>query len=124
MLYESLLVLGIAFFGFLVPHVALGVGLGVLLPGSVLLLHLFALIGAYFLWYWRRGDRTLAMQTWKIRLQSADGSVPSSGRLLLRYTLTWPSVLFFGVGLIWAVFDRDRQFLHDRLAGTRLVYTG
>jgi len=26
-----------------------------------------------------------------------------------------------GIGLIWAFFDRDRQFLHDRLAGTRLV---
>jgi hypothetical protein len=22
---------------------------------------------------------------------------------------------------VWALFDRDRQFLHDRLAGTRLV---
>jgi uncharacterized RDD family membrane protein YckC len=25
------------------------------------------------------------------------------------------------VGLLWALVDRDRQFLHDRLAGTRLV---
>ena len=26
-----------------------------------------------------------------------------------------------GIGLGWALVDRDRQFLHDRLAGTRLV---
>jgi uncharacterized RDD family membrane protein YckC len=26
-----------------------------------------------------------------------------------------------GVGLWWALFDRDRQFLHDRLAGTRII---
>jgi hypothetical protein len=26
-----------------------------------------------------------------------------------------------GIGLGWALFDRDRQFLYDRLAGTRLV---
>jgi uncharacterized RDD family membrane protein YckC len=25
------------------------------------------------------------------------------------------------ISFIWAFFDRDRQFLHDRLAGTRLV---
>ena len=26
-----------------------------------------------------------------------------------------------GSGIGWALFDRDRQFLYDRLAGTRLV---
>ena len=26
-----------------------------------------------------------------------------------------------GIGLGWALVDRDRQFLHDRLAGTRLI---
>jgi len=26
-----------------------------------------------------------------------------------------------GVGVAWALVDRDRQFLHDRMAGTRLV---
>jgi hypothetical protein len=28
------------------------------------------------------------------------------------------------VSILWAFFDRDRQFLHDRLAGTRLVNSG
>jgi hypothetical protein len=26
-----------------------------------------------------------------------------------------------GAGFAWAVVDRDHQFLHDRLAGTRIV---
>jgi hypothetical protein len=30
-------------------------------------------------------------------------------------------VLCLGFGLAWALIDRDRQFLHDRLAGTRIV---
>ena len=42
-------------------------------------------------------------------------------RLVLRYALAWPSLLYLGAGLLWAFFDRDRQFLHDRLSGTRLV---
>jgi uncharacterized RDD family membrane protein YckC len=46
------------------------------------------------------------------------------GRAALRYVLAWPSLLLFGVGVFWAFFDRDRQFLHDRLAGTRVVATG
>jgi uncharacterized RDD family membrane protein YckC len=30
--------------------------------------------------------------------------------------------MYLGAGLLWALFDRDGQFLHDRLAGTRLVF--
>jgi uncharacterized RDD family membrane protein YckC len=26
-----------------------------------------------------------------------------------------------GLGFLWALFDRDRQFLHDRLSGTALI---
>ena len=72
-------------------------------------------------WYWRRSGQTLAMQTWKLRIVSVDGNPVSLRQGWLRYALAWPSVLFFGAGLVWALFDRDRQFLHDRLSGTRIV---
>ena len=26
-----------------------------------------------------------------------------------------------GIGVLWALFDPERQFLHDRIVGTRLV---
>lgn len=122
MLYESLLVLGVLSITFMVPHLALGMGLKLVLPGWILVLHVFIVLGGYFIWYWSHGGQTLAMQTWKIQLIRADGAHPTLARLLVRYTLAWPSLIYFGVGLIWALFDRDRQFLHDRLAGTRLVF--
>jgi uncharacterized RDD family membrane protein YckC len=62
------------------------------------------------------------MQTWKIRLVSASGAAPTWPQLLLRFVLAWPSVGFYGAGLVWAIFDRDRQFMHDRLAGTRIAF--
>jgi uncharacterized RDD family membrane protein YckC len=62
------------------------------------------------------------MQTWRLKLvDSATGATPTLARALARYVLCWPSLLFFGAGLLWSLFDRDRQFLHDRLAGTRIV---
>lgn len=124
MLYESVLLIAVVFFGFIAPNIALGMTTDRSLPGWILLVHAVFVPAVYFLWFWRRNGRTLAMQTWKIRLTSADGAAPSRHQLLLRFTLAWPSIFFFGAGLIWAVFDRDRQFLHDRLAGTRLVFTG
>jgi len=40
---------------------------------------------------------------------------------MLRFSLALIGLLLAGVGFWWALFDRDRQFLHDRIVGTRLV---
>lgn len=120
--YEFLLLLGILAAGFLLPQLVLGMGFGILLPGWALISHVFVLLGIYFVWCWRHGGQTLAMQTWKIRLSTPSGAPPSLARLALRYALAWPSIIYLGAGVVWALFDRDRQFLHDRLAGTRLVF--
>jgi len=64
------------------------------------------------------------MQTWKMRMVRPDNLPVGVGRATLRYALAWSSLLFFGVGFFWAFFDRDRQFLHDRLAGTRIIAIG
>lgn len=124
MIYEALLLIGVLFFGFLVPNIVLGMVAEILLPSGFLSLHALLVTAAYFLWFWSRRGQTLAMRTWKLRLVSVNGARPATDQLLLRFMLAWPSVLFFGVGIVWAVFDRDRQFLHDRLSGTRLVFTG
>ena len=122
MTYESLLLLGVLSVSFMLPHLAVGMAFGTVLPGWALIGHVFMVLGAYFIWYWHHGGQTLAMQTWKIRLSTPSGAQPSLARLALRYVLAWPCVLYLGAGLFWALFDRDRQFLHDRLAGTRMVF--
>ena len=76
---------------------------------------IFVVYGSYFLWCWLRGGQTLAMKAWHIRLVQV-----SPGKALLRLLLA--AVLVpTGISLIWALFDREGQFLHDRIAGTRLV---
>ena len=73
------------------------------------------MFAGYFLWSWLRGGQTLAMRAWKIRLVGV-----SPGKALLRFVLAAMLVPTL-VSILWSFFDRDRQFLHDRLAGTRLV---
>jgi uncharacterized RDD family membrane protein YckC len=118
MAYEGLLLLGLLSILFLFPHVVLGMALNIAAPKWILIIHVFTVLGIYFVWCWNHGGQTLAMQTWKLRIATPDGQSPTLQRLLLRYTLAWPSLIFYGAGLLWALFDRDRQFLHDRLAGT------
>jgi uncharacterized RDD family membrane protein YckC len=74
----------------------------------------------YFVYCWAKGGRTLAMKTWHLKLAQVDGTAVGSGRAWLRYALAVPGLFLFGVGFWWAFIDRDGQFLHDRLAGTRI----
>jgi uncharacterized RDD family membrane protein YckC len=103
---------------------------------------LFVVFGIYFSWFWARGQ-TLAMKTWNIRLVDRDGKPVTQLRALGRYVLSWlwflpplaglslvrvtgaeAAVVVGGWVAVWALLSRfhpQRQFLHDALAGTRLV---
>ncbi|MEW5966805.1 MAG: RDD family protein [Pseudomonadota bacterium] len=120
MVYESLLVLAVLFIASL-PFLYV---VGDAQSGwrhFAFQVYLVGLLFAYFATFWRRSGQTLAMKTWRIRLVGPDGGRISLKLALQRYLLAWASLLPAGAGFWWALFDRDRQFLHDRLLGTRLV---
>lgn len=120
MVYESLLLTAVLFVAaFLFVSVARTPPQGT----TRLLFQLYLLggAGAYFIWFWLHGGQTLAMKTWRIGLVAADGRRLRWPRALLRFALALASVGVLGIGLLWALVDRDKQFLHDRLARTRLI---
>jgi uncharacterized RDD family membrane protein YckC len=78
-------------------------------------LFLLAVFAAYFLWCWLRGGQTLAMRAWKIRLVDV-----TPARALVRF-LYAVVLVPTGLSVLWVFVDREKQFLHDRLAGTRLI---
>lgn len=116
MAYEAILLFGVGFFAAWLFFFASG-GRDATRGWERYVLQLFilAVFASYFLWCWLRGGQTLAMKAWHIRVVEV-----SPPKALLRFVL---ALLFVptGVSLLWAFFDRERQFLHDRLAGTRLV---
>ncbi|MBC7709061.1 MAG: RDD family protein [Rhizobacter sp.] len=102
--------------------------------------YLFLSIGAYFIYFWINGRRTLAFKTWQLKLVATDGGVVDKKRAIIRYMATWigPALglaMFMLIGtrgsawwifgifanFFWALADPARQFLHDRIAGTRVV---
>jgi uncharacterized RDD family membrane protein YckC len=107
---------------------------------------LFVVLGVYFGWFWSRSGQTLAMKTWHIRVVTRAGRPLTQARALLRYVAAWlwflPPLAFaafigvarlgaagtFAVILAYiatyatvALLHPTRQFLHDLIAGTRLV---
>jgi uncharacterized RDD family membrane protein YckC len=79
------------------------------------------LMGAYFVQQWRTKGQTLAMKTWRIRLEDSSGQRPSVQQCLLRLVLAVVGYACYGVTIVWAWLDADQQFLHDRLSSTRLT---
>lgn len=78
-------------------------------------------IVAYFVWGWSRDRCTLPMQTLGLRVRSKDDQPITPRQALLRALVAIPSTLSL-VGFFWGIFDKDAQSLHDKIAGTRLVY--
>lgn len=120
MVYESLLLFGIAFFAGLIFLWAAGSRPAGWLR-AVFQVYLFLVIGIYFVGSWRHRGQTLAMKTWRLRLVGTGGARITLRQAMLRYVWAWPCLVLGGLGILYAAFDRDRQFLHDRLAGTSVV---
>ncbi len=120
MVYESFLVLGVAVFASLPLLGIAGIGTAGWMRHAYQG-YLFLAIGLYFVWCWRQRGQTLAMKTWKLRLVGSGGARVTLRQAMLRYACAWPSLLLGGIGILYAYLDPERRFLHDRLAGTRIV---
>lgn len=141
-LYEGLLLFGVVFIaGYLFG--TLSQTRNAMDNRHALQAFVFVVFGIYFTWFWSKGQ-TLAMKTWHIRVTDRNGRPLTQGRALARYLLSWlwflpplaligplhlPAMettwLILGWIAVWALLSRfhpQRQFLHDALAGTRLVH--
>lgn len=145
MLYESMLLFGIAFAAGLVFSIAGQMKSGIDPLRPYLLAFVVTVFGLYFTWCWSKGQ-TLAMRTWKIRMIDRSGRPPGIPRALFRYACSWiwvlPPLAFvsplklsassiaaatLGWMAFWALLSflhPQRQFWHDALAGTSLVPAG
>ena len=116
------------------------------IPHAVFQIYLVTVMVAYFTWFWRHGGQTLPMKTWRLKLVTQNGGALDWKFALRRFAF---AALFYGPAcagvmlvffpnrinplitmwaffpliatLFWAKFDADKQFLHDRWAGTRIV---
>jgi uncharacterized RDD family membrane protein YckC len=82
---------------------------------------LLAITAAYFVISWARGGQTIGMRAWRLRVVSADGSVLPWPRALLRFAVACVSLIVFGVGFLWCLFDRQKRGWHDIAARSVFV---
>ncbi len=139
-LYDAFLLTAVCLLAAL-PLAALGTGLPREAMVVLLRVYVFLVAGFYFALFWHKGQtlamktwrirfyfalfwhkgQTLAMKTWRIRIESASGGPPTWRQAWTRFLFAGLNLLLLGIGWWAAWFTRDRQFLQDRLAGTRLL---
>ena len=121
MIYESLLVTAVVFVASFIIIPVIG-EMHAPWQRHLYQVYILVVLFAYFSAFWLRSGQTLAMKTWRIRLVNQTGAPLTLKQAALRFVLALLGLLLAGMGFWWALFDRDQQFLHDRIAGTRLIH--
>ena len=95
-------------------------------PGIFQINYALGLSAVLFLLYFTlltgEGGQTLGKMLLGIRVRRVDGSPVGYGGALLR-TLGYLVSIFFGsfLGFLWALWDKNNQTWHDKIAGTIVV---
>jgi len=94
-----------------------------MMQGPWLLIGWLLCLAGFYLFFWYRAGQTVGMRAWRLQLIQADGSTPELKNCLIRVICAPISLLIFGLGYLWALVDKDRDCLHDKLSATRVLYT-
>lgn len=84
-------------------------------------IYLLLILFLFPAWFWVHGGQTLGMRAWKIKIESKQGGNLTWIKAFYRWLAALASILSFGAGYLWLLFDRDKQTFHDRISGTRMV---
>jgi uncharacterized RDD family membrane protein YckC len=75
----------------------------------------------YIYFYLRRGQ-SFGKRFIGVRVVRIDGRPIDYQTAVLRHIVGYPlSLLFFGLGIVWVLWDRRRQGWHDKLAKTVVI---
>ena len=56
-------------------------------------------------------------------VRASDGGKMGIGRSIVRFLGYIPVLLTMGIGFLWVAFDKRKQALHDKIAGTVVIKT-
>ncbi|WP_150301251.1 RDD family protein [Pseudomonas profundi] len=76
---------------------------------------------AFFGLFWTLKGQTLGMQVWRLRVQQPDGRSITWKQAAIRFAAAIPAWLCGGLGVLWALWDKDGRSWQDIASGSRLV---
>lgn len=127
MVYDTLLLLGIAFaYGVVIWCIRKLAGDDVMeplqgIPAILELFFLWLVLTGYYVLCWTKRGQTLGMKSWRLRLETLDGDYVSTRTAWTRSILAVIALLPLGLGYLWCLWDKRHGCWHDRWTDTRVV---
>jgi uncharacterized RDD family membrane protein YckC len=78
---------------------------------------------SYTLFFWIKYGATPGKMLLKLKIVTPEGGQISAGQAIGRYFAQILSFLTIYIGFMMAGWDDEKRALHDRIAGTRVIYT-
>lgn len=120
--HDRLAGFGPRFLAFLIDAILIGIVAGLLRD-----VHLWGAASCadavYFIAFWSTTGQTLGMHALRLRVVRTDGQPLSWVTGLLRYVGYVLSIVALCLGLLWIIWDPNKQGWHDKIANTVVVHT-
>ncbi len=92
--------------------------------GSIIYFVCVSIMFFYYVYFTHVYGKTLGKAVLGIKVVNKQGKNPEISEVLKREVIgKILSSLLFGMGYIWALFDRNNQALHDKIARTYVIYS-
>lgn len=83
-----------------------------------------AIYAAYFIYFHGAKGQTPGKMLFKLKVIQTNGQDMTYGKSLIRFLGYIVNQFTLLIGFIWAAFDKEKQGLHDKIAGTYVVKIG
>ena len=132
MIYDGLLILALLFMaGFLNLFIQLQIfgdaqlmamtEQGYNLGGPIFYSSLLVLVYGFFGFFWTRSGQTLGMQAWRIKVVTGDIQLITPWQSIIRFVTAIPALSLGGIGLFWALIDRQKRSWQDLASSSRII---
>ena len=75
----------------------------------------------YYVYGWSKDGQTLGDTLLGLKIVTADGTPPATGKAIVRYIGYLISAAALSLGFIWIAIDKQRQGWHDKMAKTYVI---
>jgi len=117
---DQLVGFGPRFLSILIDSILLFI-VALLLRAVHLVVVAYVVDAAYFIFFWSTSGVTIGNRVMKIQVAKADGSALSWGTGVIRYVGYLISVIVIFIGLLWVLWDPNKQGWHDKMAHTVVI---
>jgi uncharacterized RDD family membrane protein YckC len=116
-IYDLLLLFAVLFFAAIPPVVLIED----VASHYLFSIYLYLITFFFYGWFWTHGGQTLGLRAWRLKVISKNEERVTWKQALIRYLAACLSWILFGTGFLWALFDGQKQTLHDHASKTQLI---